>query len=82
MSSTMSEEFAKEIIDLAKERGLNTYELCKAAETAQEMACKSVSREASMEDLFMLCSIMFFANYDANSDNNFDFFNTTVPFHK
>lgn len=49
---------------------------------AQDIACKSSAKEPSLEDLFMLCSIMFFANYDANSDNNFDFFDTAVPFRK
>ena len=67
MALTNPEEFAKEIIMLAKERGLNTHELCKAADIAQETACKSVfegeSMESANDSLFLLSFVRFLADY-------------------
>lgn len=44
-----TEEFAKKIINLAAEEGLTVRELCKAADTAKEIADYSVVDKNSVE---------------------------------
>lgn len=65
-----AEEFAKEIISLAKSKGLSVYEICKAADMAQEIACKSVFEGESMESinnsLFLLSFVRLLADYKSD----------------
>ncbi|MDE5965863.1 MAG: hypothetical protein K2G89_03430 [Lachnospiraceae bacterium] len=61
-----AEGFAKKIANLAKEEGLTIYELCKAADVAQEEAFKFVVDNSGMETwqlLVLISFIVFLADY-------------------